>query len=350
MEPITQGILGAAVGQVGFHKQLGRKALLWGAVIATLPDLDILIRWPSDPFLNLIHHRGITHSLWFGPIIGPLIGYFLWRYYGKVHLLSSWVGLVVWALITHPLLDVFTVYGTQLLFPFSFHRFSFSGVAVIDPIYTIILLICLPFGIFIVKRHWIPVFAASLSLVLSTGYLFLGIQQNDIALHLAERQLKEQHVNPSQIRSYTTLFQIYLRRIIAHIDNQVWVGFISTWNPQPIHWHKYTQPSPDFVYALEQTREGKLIDWFTSHEYAYVVHPGQQGYTIEMLDSRFGFPGPTILGPWGIQTKIDGNGGLLEQVNKRNIGIKPHLSDIITIFTAAFDKTSLIWQLEHHNE
>ena len=64
MDLITQGILGAAVSQVGFQKTLGRRALVWGAILGMLPDADVFIRLSSNPFAEMIHHRGITHSLW----------------------------------------------------------------------------------------------------------------------------------------------------------------------------------------------------------------------------------------------------------------------------------------------
>ncbi len=346
MDSITQAVLGAAVGQAGFHKSLGRKALLWGALIGMAPDLDVLIRSPSDPFLNLIHHRGVTHSLWFGPVFGPVIGYALWRFYSKIHPLSSWVGLGIWALLTHPLLDVFTVYGTQLLAPFSSHRFSFSGVSVIDPIYTGILSLCLVFGVIKWRQKYLASMMAYGGLLITSGYLFWGVQQNDTALLLAEKQLQEAHVKPSQIRAYTTLFQLFLRRIVAHVDNQVWIGFISTWKPETIIWKKVDQPSTSLSRPLEETREGKLMEWFTSHEYTYALSPQEQGHLLEMYDSRFGLPGSTLLGIWGIQAPLDSQGQLTGKVEKLNKGIRASFDDIKVIFKATFHHSDLIWNLK----
>lgn len=350
MDSITQAVLGAAVGQAGFHKQLGRKALLWGALVGMAPDLDVLIRLPSDPFLNLIHHRGVTHSLWFGPLLGPIGGYLLWRFYGKVHELSSWIGLVIWALLTHPLLDVFTVYGTQLLAPFSTHRFSLSGVPVIDPIYTGILAMCLLFGLIRLKNKWITSSVAYLGLLVTTGYLFWGVQQNDVAIHMAEKQLKEDHVKPSQVRAYTTLFQLFLRRVVAHVDNQVWIGFASTWNPQSILWQKFDQPAESLCQPLAESREGKIMDWFTAHDYAYALSSTPQGDVLEMYDIRFGLPGSTILGPWGISASIDKTGKLNSNVEKLNKGIRASFGDVKLIFKAAFRGPDLIWQLGQNKE
>jgi inner membrane protein len=45
------------------------------------------------------------------------------------------------ALVTHPLLDAMTVYGTQLALPFSNHPYGVGSVFIIDPLYTVPLLV-----------------------------------------------------------------------------------------------------------------------------------------------------------------------------------------------------------------
>ena len=136
MDPLTHGLLGACVGQTLYGRSLGRPALVWGAVLGMAPDLDILAR-PADPLAEWIWHRGFTHALWFGPVVGGLVGYALWRWKGGA--LSAWLALAVMALLTHPLLDLFTSWGTQLLAPFSNRRFALDAVAIIDPAYSLVL-------------------------------------------------------------------------------------------------------------------------------------------------------------------------------------------------------------------
>ena len=131
MDTVTQAVFGAVVGQVGFQSKLGWRALAAGAALATVPDLDVFGSL-SDPFSEWVHHRGITHSVFFGPIAGPLFGIAIWKMYqwraertpGKLpaglssaQALSAWVWLSVLAFLTHPFLDVLTPYGTQLLAP-----------------------------------------------------------------------------------------------------------------------------------------------------------------------------------------------------------------------------------------
>ena len=132
MDTVTQALLGMAVGQAVFGRRLRGQALLWGAVGGALPDLDTLVAAPFGSFATLVHHRGISHSLLFGPVVGSLLGYAFWRRRVRhptrhSERLIDWMGLWVLAIVTHPLLDLFTTYGTQLLAPLSNHRFAVNG-------------------------------------------------------------------------------------------------------------------------------------------------------------------------------------------------------------------------------
>ena len=129
MDTATQALLGAVVGQAGFSHRLGRRALVFGAVGGLLPDLDVVAMASHGPFAEFTYHRGTTHALWFGPVVGPVLGWAIWRYYrwrgrdgpgqpGDPALRSAWMGLMALALFTHPLIDLFTCYGTQLFAPF----------------------------------------------------------------------------------------------------------------------------------------------------------------------------------------------------------------------------------------
>jgi inner membrane protein len=75
MDSLTHAAMGAVIGQAGFSHKLGRRALGWGALVATLPDLDVIVKISSNPFAEVLYHRGVTHSLWFAPLVGPLLGY-----------------------------------------------------------------------------------------------------------------------------------------------------------------------------------------------------------------------------------------------------------------------------------
>jgi inner membrane protein len=337
MDLVTQGVLGAAVGQVGFSRQLGRRAIGWGAVVGMLPDLDVLVKVSSNPFAEILYHRGVTHSLWFGPVLGPLLGYLLWRLYKKQDALSAWIGLCIWALVTHPLLDLFTVYGTQLLAPLSDHRFTLSAVSIIDPIYTGILLLAVVFGCFFHRRIWASITIAGIALTLTSGYLFYGLAQNDNAYTYAKNQLAAEGYPNADVRVYTTMFQIFLRRVVVHFPNETWIGFITTWKPDKIVWYRQPQAPLPIRHVILNHPNGKIYNWFTSDELIIRNHEGDP-FQWDILDSRFGLWGNTILGIWGRTVTVDANGYVSNDFRGLRLPINLTWMDVVDIWKVAFGK------------
>lgn len=336
MDIVTQAVLGAVVGQAGFSHKLGRRALGWGAIIGILPDLDVIVKLSSNPFAEILYHRGITHSLWFGPVLGPVLGYLLWRLYGQKNALSAWVGLSVWALLTHPLLDLFTVYGTQLLAPLSNHRFTLSAVPIIDPVYTGILCLALVFGIFGYRFLRTSITIAYVALTLTSGYLFYGLAQNETAYGYARDQLAEEGHPYADVRVYTTMYQIFLRRIVVHLPDEIRVGFITTWAPQKIIWHKHPRAPEKTTKAILSHPYGKIYHWFTSDELIFLPHQGKVPSQWDMLDARFGFLGSSLWGIWGRTVTLDDQGQVSNDFQNFRIPLDIQALNIRTYWEAAF--------------
>jgi inner membrane protein len=141
MDSLTQIVLGAAVGEVVLGKKVGNKAMIYGAVAGTIPDLDVFVGYFYDTVTALEIHRGFSHSLAFSILGAPIFGYILSRIHKQANW-KEWSMLMFWGLFTHPLLDCFTTWGTQLFWPLDL-RIAFKSVFVIDPLYTVPFLICL---------------------------------------------------------------------------------------------------------------------------------------------------------------------------------------------------------------
>lgn len=143
MDSITQIVLGASVGEAVLGKKVGNKALLWGAVAGTIPDLDTAAKWMTDSLTANELHRGFSHSFLFSFLFAPIFGYLLYQIYKKKGEASykDWTKLMFWGLVTHPILDAFTTWGTQLFWPLDY-KVSFKNIFVVDPLYTVPFLVC----------------------------------------------------------------------------------------------------------------------------------------------------------------------------------------------------------------
>ena len=148
MDPLTQGVLGASLSQSASKKQHLVVAGVLGLLSGLAPDLDALIKSQSDPLLALEFHRQFTHSLFFIPIGSLICALVLHHLIAKRRGLSfkqSWLFCAL-GYGTHALLDACTTYGTQLLWPFTNARFAWNTISIIDPVYTLPILILLVFA------------------------------------------------------------------------------------------------------------------------------------------------------------------------------------------------------------
>lgn len=311
MEPVSQALLGGAVGGLVAGKALGRRAIAFGALVGILPDLDVLLGGLDEGFGEMLYHRGSSHALWFGPVVGPLLGRVLRRLFDSRARtpLSAWTRLCVWALFTHPLLDVFTPYGTQLLAPFDRTRFAWHGIGIIDPFYTLMLL----GGVLLLwMRPAAKGFgqkAALLCIALSTLYLAGGTGLNALARADAARTLRVE-AQPARLAVYPTFLQPLLRRVTLKTETQGFSGWYSALRPGCVHGLSYAIASDPRIEDLKQDRRGKLFTWFALGDIAGNVEEAVSGEARVTLDDlRYaGFFTPPQYGAWGIAADYDAGG------------------------------------------
>ena len=137
MDTVTQIALGAAVGEATLGRKVGWRAPLWGGLCGLLPDLDVL--WPfADAVSAFTWHRGYSHSIAVLVLATPVVAWAALRIHpGTRRFRRGWLLLAFLSLLTHPLLDCFTVYGTQVFLPFSDLPVAWSTVFIIDPAFSV---------------------------------------------------------------------------------------------------------------------------------------------------------------------------------------------------------------------
>jgi inner membrane protein len=322
MDPLTHGLLGATIAQAGFGRRLGWRGVAAGATAAMVPDLDIVMN-VTGPMGEWLYHRSITHALWFAPALAMLLGHLIARGRaepagGRPPLAPSegggwrrtWTLLLLLTLLSHPLLDCCTSYGTQLLAPFSNHRFAIDAVAIIDPAYSLALLAALAAGAWRGVRSAGARSAAGAVLALTTAYLLYGLGLNGAAEARARAELAAEGVRATEVRAYPTLLQLYLRRIVARDGDEVRVGWLSLWSPRTIEWQRFTAARDPLVTAARETDAGRLLEWFAMGQTAAALHGSTRGTVVEIDDLRYGFPSRPREGLWGIRVRFDAAGRL----------------------------------------
>ncbi|WLP94265.1 metal-dependent hydrolase [Psychrobacter sp. M13] len=232
MDSLSQIVLGASVQGTILGKYQGRKAYLYGAMLGTLPDLDVLIRY-GDPVSNMTYHRGFSHSLIVLTIVGTLGSWLITRYHRWRDMPLPYSGkrlalAMTLALTTHPILDSFTVYGTQLFWPLQdplqITPISIASIFIIDPLYTLPLLFAMIFGL--VKGRSLSVFKqgllanfqrlAVIMLMVSSSYLLLSLGLKYHAQDKAEQTLAAANIdNIVRIKTMPVLPTILMWRTLA---------------------------------------------------------------------------------------------------------------------------------------
>ena len=92
MDSLSQIVLGAAVGEAVLGRRIGNRAMIWGAVAGTIPDMDVLGKYFLSELDNLAFHRGISHSLLFCLVGSLVFGWVTDRLYRSRH--HAWLALV----------------------------------------------------------------------------------------------------------------------------------------------------------------------------------------------------------------------------------------------------------------
>jgi inner membrane protein len=267
MDSLTQIVLGAAVGETVLGKKVGNKAMLWGAVAGTIPDLDVLARYFTDTVTAIEWHRGFSHSLFFSVLFAPIFGWLIWKINLKPRAsFRDWSWLMFWGLFTHPILDAFTTWGTQLFWPFKF-RLAFQNIFVIDPLYTLPFLVFLVLAMFqnresVKRRKYLRY-----GLFVSSSYLLLSLLLKGFAYKKFADELSVQGIQYTKMDTRPTPFNTLLWTTNIEVENAYLIGNYSFFDSQPVSFSKYPKNHEMLGSLVTNDKVVRLINiaegWFT---------------------------------------------------------------------------------------
>ena len=346
MDSLTQITLGAAVGEIILGKKIGNRAMLWGAVGGTIPDLDVITGVFLTPIQELAAHRGLSHSIVFSVLGALLFGwmihalyqskyhrylaflgwfllpagivYFISRIFdnasfgfmssiivgiiliGAVFLLfrkyfvrqielpdatlKDWQWLMFWALLTHPLLDCFTTYGTQLFQPFSDYRVAFNTVAVADIFYTTPFLLCIILVSYFSRNKMIRRKLAWTGLAISSFYLMLCVANKYRVNQIWTDTLDSDQVTYSRYMTSPSILTNFLWTCIAETEDGYLTGQYSIFDSNRKIQYEFVPRNELGIKLPDEDPTFECLRWFSNGYYSVTEHPSG----IQFNDLRFG--------------------------------------------------------------
>ena len=346
MDSLTQIILGAAAGEVVLGKKVGNRAMLWGAVGGTIPDLDVLTGVFLTPIEELAAHRGFSHSILFAVLGACVFGWLIHRLYqstyhkylafmgwfllpvGVIYFISrifdnasfsflttgmlglivlaaayllyrryfvkgistpdatvrDWQFLMFWALFTHPLLDCFTTYGTQLFQPFSNYRVAFNTVAVADFFYTVPFLTCIVIASYLSREKEKRRRLAWTGIGISSLYLMFCVFNKKRVQNIWEHTLEQEEIAFSRVMTSPSILTNFLWTCVAETDEGYYTGQYSIFDSEPIVNHEFIPRNESGIQVDHEDKTIECLKWFSDGYYSVTEHP----LGLQFNDLRFG--------------------------------------------------------------
>ena len=348
MDSLSQIVLGSAVGEAVLGRRIGNRAMIWGAVAGTIPDMDVLGKYFLSELDNLGFHRGISHSLLFtfvgalvfgwaanqlyrsrhhawiamgtkaaaAVVVGfvvnfltmilvpgqwlplalyvPLMGLWWWRHGQRRYFsgtweapdadLWGWVALFFWGFLTHILLDCFTTYGTQIFAPLSNMRVAWGTISVADPLYTVPFLVCLLVAARFARSDWRRTIWNWVGIALSSAYLLLTVFHFNRVSRTFTDALAEQDIAYERFFITPTIF-----------NNVLWNGVVDAGDFYLLAQHSFYDEVPvtftpvakgfEQLHNVDSDPTLATLRWFSA---GYLNAVRRDDGQLQVNDLRFG--------------------------------------------------------------
>jgi len=301
MDPISQGVVGASFAESFANNKTIRVAAICGLIGALVPDLDILIRSAHDPLLKLEYHRHFTHALFFIPFGALIVSFILWGLFFKKN--HKFLEIYIYSFLgfaTHGMIDAFTSYGTLLYWPFSNIRVAWNIISIVDPLFTLPLLL---FAIISIVKKSPSI--ARIGIITACFYLMIGYFKHQEIKNIL---FKEAHKNNHEIEDYfidPTIGNNITWRAIYKSQGKYYIYaiYIPYLKGKNIHSGDVIDViDTDTVFPTldkdsQQRKDIKRFEHFTSKFIA--MHPSNENVIIDLRYNIIPFSGKDSL--WGIE-------------------------------------------------
>lgn len=301
MDPLSQGVLGAAA-PLAASKKDGMLAGALGLFSGMAADLDILINSDSDPILFLEFHRQFTHSLIFIPVGGLICALILYALFARRRLsFGRTYFFCTLGYATHGLLDACTSYGTQLFWPFSSVRIAWHNISIIDPLFTVPILLCVFIGALKRNHRW-----GQAGLLWAVVYLGFGVVQRERAQAIGRDVAMARGHGAAAVEAKPSFGNVLLWKSIYEHDGYYYIDAIRVgmttkiFPGEAIEKLDLARDFPWLDLASQQARDVDRFRWFSAGFLA-------KSTTIDdfIIDMRYSMVPNRGDGLWGIQLSRD---------------------------------------------
>lgn len=277
--------------------------MLYGAIVGTIPDLDVLLNFVTDEISAAAMHRGFSHSLLFCILLGPLLGSILFKLDRKKRAsFKQWTLMFFLVLVTHPILDAHTTWGTQFFWPFDI-RLAFNNIFVIDPLYTLPFLMLILTAMFYnrtsIKRRKLN----NLALILSSGYLLLTIIFKGIGFYKFKKNLSHRSIEHLSIVTKPTPLNSILWNAQIETEKGYRIAYYSFFDEKSISFDSEIPKGHDLLTPYKNQENIKTIIKLSRG--FYFVEEVKDGFIY--TDMKFGQYGFTEDSPFVWQYKLTKN-------------------------------------------
>jgi inner membrane protein len=285
MDSITHIALGACMGEAFLDRKLGKKAMLWGALAQSVPDIDFVSSFWMNTSNSLLAHRGFTHSFLFVAIVTIFFSLIAERWHRPHNIsLKKWLIFFGGVILFHVFIDAFNNYGVGWFEPFNHQRISFNAIYVADPFYSIwpglaVILLIVSKHSWKGRRKW-----WMMGLGVSSIYLLYCIFNKTMIDKDVRQILKKQNVQHTRYFTTPTALQNWLWYVVAGTDSGYHIGYRSVFDSKRQIDFEYFPRNDILLDSVENTEELQKLKRFS--EEFYTVEKWND--TLVFNDLRFG--------------------------------------------------------------
>lgn len=328
MDSITQASLGAVVAYAAWDKEMKNSAFIWGAVLGTLPDLDVVFRPLLSQVESLYWHRGESHSIFFIVIFSFLLAFLMKKRYKDISYPKLYWGLF-FIFFTHVLIDYFTIYGTQLLAPISRYGFAHGNFFIIDPLFTLPLIFAILFIAIFPKTFGRKTLNISLAVVsLYTTYSLVAHGYVDSVF---KEKLQQNNIEVKESITSATPFNTILWRNIAKVDGGFYISYYSLLanSKEDKLVTKFVPQNDNLLEPFKEQKNIEALKWFSKG--FYILR--QIDNKLILSDLRFGEIKEEVDEPiskWGFafSWQIDSEENKLKKIEGANKDLQKALKNL----------------------